>query len=335
MTKFSPQTPPTKPAIAFDKADRETKALLHWVSASKSTPVSELSPEIARRNYKQSVAKTDIEAPKVASIENIAIAGKAGALALRIYKPERDVTKTPSPAPYPAILFCHGGGCVFGDLDTHDSLCCSLSADCEAIVIAIDYRLSPEHNFPAPIEDGISALTWLMTQITALNIDPKRIALAGDSAGGGMATTVIQECRDLPNFSPCAQLLIYPAVDITAKAASRTELSSAFPIDADTLEWFYSHYFDATWPLHDPRAHPMLYQDFVKVPTLIMTAGLDPLHGEAIAYGQRMESFGVPVHYKNYEGTIHGFMGMGRLLRKVHRTARKDMADFLNEQFSG
>ena len=132
---------------------------------------------------------------------------------------------------------------------------------------------------------------------------------------------------------PCAQLLIYPAIDVTGKTASRKQLSDMFPVPADTLEWFFSHYFGETWPLHDKRAHPMKYDSFAQIPTLIMTASLDPLKDEALSYGKRMELSGAPVKYLDYDGTIHGFLGMGRLLRKAHRAARQDMTAFFRLHF--
>ncbi len=309
--------------------DGETKALLHWFSAAKSQPVSSLTPQTARENYKKSLAKTDIPAPEVASIENITIRGQGGELPLRIYRPQ-DQQKG---LKYPAILFCHGGGCVFGDLDTHEPLCAALCADTQAIVISVGYRLAPEHTFPAPIEDGISAFRWLIENTEELGIDPARIAVTGDSAGAGIMTATVQECLGKVKTMPCAQLLIYPAIDVTGSSLSRKSLSDMFPVPADTLEWFFNHYFGETWPLHDKRAHPMKYDNYAQIPTLIMTAGLDPLKDEALSYGKKMEQSGVPVEYLDYEGTIHGFMGMGRLLRKAHRAARQDIAAFLRLQF--
>ncbi len=310
--------------------DRETQALLHWFSATKNQPMSELTPEVARENYKTSLAKTDIKTPDVALIENRAISTPDGTLKIRLYWPQPHNKKKH----LPAILFCHGGGCVLGDLDTHEPLCAALCLDTQALVIAVDYRLAPEHRFPAPIEDAIYAYRWLIDHTESLGIAPHKIALAGDSAGGGIITTALQEIAEKVKIMPCAQLLIYPAVDITGNTPSRRHLTDMFPIPKDTLFWFFNHYFGTSWPLHDKRAHPMKYESFAKVPTLIITAGLDPLKDEALAYGKKMEQDGVKVKYINYEGTVHGFMGMGRLLRKVSRTARQDMAAFLSLHFN-
>jgi acetyl esterase len=232
-----------------------------------------------------------------------------------------------------AILFVHGGGCVLGNLETHDILCRTLCHDTRAMVLSLDYRLAPEHPFPAAVEDTVAALEWLSHEAEALGLDARRIAVAGDSAGGGLAAVALHETKGRLAAPVRAQALIYPALDLRGRLPSRKELADHFPIPQDMIQWFFAHYFGLAWPTSDPRAIPSLYEDYTGLPpALIVTAGHDPLRDEGAEYAETLAAAGVPVDYECCEGTIHGFMNMGRVLRKAHGHTRRRLAAWLAER---
>ena len=168
----------------------------------------------------------------------------------------------------------HGGGCVIGDLETHDIFCRALCHDTGATVLSLDYRLAPEHPFPAAVEDTVAALTWLSHAAASLGLDAERIAIAGDSAGGGLAAVALHETKGALAAPVRAQALIYPALDLRGRLPSRTELAQHFPIPRDMIDWFFDHYFGLAWPFTDPRAIPSLYEDYTRA-----AAGADPHRG--------------------------------------------------------
>ncbi|MGH6865942.1 MAG: alpha/beta hydrolase [Methyloceanibacter sp.] len=309
------------------KLDRETEALLYWASAATATPLWKLSPDAARFEYRRTLAKTEIAPPEIGETTDLKVPGPAGAMTIRRYDP-----KHPGVEPQPAILFMHGGGCVLGDIETHDVMCRTLCHDAGATVFALDYRLAPEHPFPAAVEDSVAALTWLSREASALGLDPARLAVVGDSAGGSLAAVALHETKGSLVVPVRAQLLVYPALDLRGRFPSRKDLADQFPIPFDMIQWFFNQYFGNAWPFADPRAIPSLYKDYSGLPpTLIVTAGHDPLRDEAKDYAETLAVAGVPVTYACFEGTVHGFMNMGRVLRLAHGSARRRIRDWLAE----
>jgi acetyl esterase len=310
------------------KLDREAEALLYWASSSTSTPLWQLSPEIARNDYRRGLAKTEIVPPEIGEASDLEVASEVGALRLRKYVPADPGTDAEA-----AILFVHGGGCVIGDLETHDVFCRTLCHDTRATVLSLDYRLAPEHPFPAAVEDSVAALAWLSHEAPALGLDPTRIAIVGDSAGGGLAAIALHETKGKLAAPVRGQALIYPALDLRGRLPSRKELAAQFPIPRDMIDWFFDHYFGNAWPFTDPRAIPSLYEDYTGLPpALIITAGHDPLRDEGAEYADMLAQAGVPVDYECCEGTIHGFMNMGRVLRTAHGRTRQRIASWLTER---
>jgi acetyl esterase len=307
------------------KLDRETAALLHWVSSATAPPLWSLTPEAAREEYRRTLAKTEIAPPEIGLARDLAVPGPVGPMHMRKYDPAG-----PRSADNAVILFIHGGGCVFGDIETHDVLCRMLCHDTRATVFSLDYRLAPEHPFPAAVEDTVAALTWLSHEAAILGVDPKRIAVAGDSAGGGLAAVALHETKGRLAAPVRAQVLIYPALDLRGRLPSRIERADQFPIPYHLIQWFFGHYFGVAWPLTDPRAIPSLYEDYTGLPpALIITAGHDPLRDEGAEYAETLAAASVPVEYECCEGTIHGFMNMGRLLRTAHGRTRQRIAAWL------
>jgi len=309
------------------KLDREAEALMHWASSSRAPPLWALTPDAAREEYRRSLAKTEIAPPSVGSVTDLTVLGAVGPLRVRKYEPAEAGSGAKA-----AILFLHGGGCVLGDLETHDVLCRTLCHDTGATVLSLDYRLAPEHPFPAAVEDTVAALTWLSREAESLGVDPKRIAIVGDSAGAGLAAVALHETKGRLTAPVRAQALIYPALDLRGRLPSRKELAHHFPIPRDMIFWFFDHYFGHAWPFTDPRAIPALYEDYSGLPTtLIITAGHDPLRDEGAEYADALARAQVPVEYECLEGTIHGFMNMGRVLRKAHGYARQRLGAWLTE----
>jgi acetyl esterase len=313
------------------RLDRETEALLHWASSAPSTPLWSLSPEQARDEYRRMLLKTEIEPPVIGETSDLAVSGPDEPMRLRQYVPTK-VGGTGGAA----ILFIHGGGCVIGDIESHDVFCRTLCHDTEATVFSLDYRLAPEHQFPAAVEDSVAAIEWLSHEAAALGLDPTRIAIAGDSAGGGLAAVALHETKDRLVAPVRAQALIYPALDLRGRLPSRKDLADHFLLPQDMIQWFFGHYFGQAWPIADPRAIPALYEDFSGLPpALIVTAGHDPLRDEGAEYASTLAAAGVPVDYECSEGTIHGFMNMGRVLRKAHGHTRRRLAAWLRANLHG
>lgn len=306
--------------------DRETEALMFWVYSSTTRPLWQLDHQSARREYCRSLSKTDVAPPPIGATEDLTIPGPAGPVHVRKYEPA-----------YPtgaSILFFHGGGGVLGNIETHDTLCRTLCHDSQATVFSVEYRLAPEHPFPAAVHDGVAALEWLSREAPNLSLDPKRIAVAGDSAGGSLAAVALHETKGRLEAPAAAQLLIYPALDLRAREPSRKELAKQFPIPEEMLHWFFDHYFGTAWPIADPRAIPALYEDYSGLPpSLIITAGYDPFRDEGAEYAARLAEAGVPVDYECYQGTVHGYMNMGRMLKVAHQTTRERIKSWLIEQW--
>ena len=313
------------------KLDRETEALLYWASSATATPLWTLTPEVAREEYRRTLGKTEIVPPDIGEASDLTVSGPAGPMTLRKYASAKGRREARA-----AILFMHGGGCVLGDIGTHDIFCRALCHDTGATVFSLDYRLAPEHPFPAAVEDTVAALQWLSREGEAMGLDASRIAVAGDSAGAGLAAVALHETKGVLAAPVRAQALIYPALDLRGRLPSRKALAEQFPIPREMIGWFFDHYFGTAWPFTDPRAIPSLYEDYSGLPpALIVTAGHDPLRDEGHEYAERLSASGVPVEYDCREGTIHGFMNMGRVLRAAHDWGRKRLASWLAARLHG
>lgn len=218
---------------------------------------------------------------------------------IRVYKGDEDAT------PQPLLLWIHGGGWVIGDLDTHDRFCRRLCRDTGAIIVAIDYRLAPEHPFPAAVEDVTAVWRWIAREARALGADPHRLAMGGDSAGGNMTAVL---CQQLPPAQrPCLQVLCYAGVDFSQKRPSRRSFGDGFLLTDALIDWFLDHYAGSR-DRTDPRLSPLLGQITEQPPALLITAGLDPLLDEGLEYGDRLEANGTVVERQHVPEMIHGFV---------------------------
>ncbi|HEY8375466.1 MAG TPA: alpha/beta hydrolase [Nannocystis sp.] len=227
-----------------------------------------------------------------------------GRIAVRIYRPRG------LPRPAPALVYFHGGGFVLGGLDSHDAVCRVLAAEAGCVAIAVDYRLAPEHPFPAAADDALSAFHQAVARAEALGIDRRRIAVGGDSAGGNLSAVVALDTRDEP-VRPALQLLIYPATDLTMSFASVERLGRGFLLEKAQMAWFVRHYTPNEADRRHPRASPWFAPDVAGAPpAAVFTAGFDPLRDEGEAYARKLEAAGVPVTYRCHGGMCHGHINV-------------------------
>jgi acetyl esterase len=216
---------------------------------------------------------------------------------------------------FAALIYYHGGGFVIGTIETHDSTCRRLANKSRCQVISIDYRLSPEHPFPAPTDDGVAAFRHIRDNAASFGADAKRLAVGGDSAGGAIAAVVCQVLRDSGEQGPAFQMLIYPATDSSKQSASRVAFAEGYFLTKGLMDWFWKAYVPAGTDLTDLRLSPLLAKDVKGLPpAFVLTAGYDPLRDEGRAYANRLIDAGIKTTYVNYPGTIHGFFSLTRFL---------------------
>jgi acetyl esterase len=217
------------------------------------------------------------------------------------------------------VVYFHGGGWVIGDLDTHDVLCRELANGSGAAVVAVDYRMGPEHRFPAAVDDCLAATRWLQREAIRLGLDPRRIAVGGDSAGGNLAAVVCLALRDAGAPAPAFQLLIYPATDMRRQAPSHRTNGEGYLLTHETISYFHDHYIDNAAHDLDWRASPLLAPNLGGLPpALVISAGFDPLRDEGLAYAEALTAAGNRAAYVCFERQIHGFITMGRVLDEAH-----------------
>jgi len=265
-------------------------------------------PEL-RQQLRVMVSLMDEPAPALPRIEDIRIPGPAGEIPARVYSARAGKT------PQPTVAYFHGGGWVQGDLETHHGLCARLAEHAGALVVAVDYRLAPEHKFPAAVEDCLAAYRWLRTKGRDVGADLSRVAVAGDSAGGNLSAVVSQLGASAGVPAPTCQVLIYPAVDFSLETSSHRELADGHVIPRDRILWYMEQYLKSDEDKSDLRASPLRAPSFEgQPPAMIVTAGFDPLRDEGRAYGDRLREAGVDVVYREYPGQIHAFVSLTKAI---------------------
>jgi acetyl esterase len=293
----------------------QARALLKLIEDKGVPPIHTLSPEEARKVYRERRYFTQPEPPEVAQVRALAAAGPAGPIPLRLYRPLGSTMDQK----LPVLVYYHGGGWVIGDLETHDTLCRQLANGSGCAVLAVDYRLGPEHRFPAAVDDAIAAAHWVRANAEALHLDASRRAVGGDSAGGNLAAAVAIAARDARDLPLSFQLLIYPATDMRCVAPSHESNGQGYLLTKDTITYFHDHYIDD--PRHDLdwRASPLLHEDLSLLPpAFVLTAGFDPLRDEGMQYAQKLTEAGTPSTLVCFERQIHGFILMGRVLDEAN-----------------
>ncbi len=287
--------------------DPQAKAVLDQFASMGGQQLHEMSVAQARELILGMVALAG-EPESVARIENRTVPGPAGEIPVRIYAPV-------GTAPFPVLVYFHGGGWVIGNLDTHDGICRSLANRVGCLVVSVDYRLAPEHRFPAAPEDCYAATRWLAEHAGSLGGDKGRIAVGGDSAGGNLAAVVALMARDRGGPKLAFQLLVYPATDTDFETRSYRENSEGYFLTRADMVWFWNHYAPRDEDRRNPYAAPLRAASLRGLPpALVITAEFDPLCDDGNAYAARLREDGVPVRLSQQDGLIHGFFQMGAVI---------------------
>ena len=289
--------------------DPQARALIDLMIERGVPAAHTLSPADARRFYRERRGFTQPEPPPVGAVTELVANGPHGPIPMRL------VTPAQGQAPCPVLVFFHGGGWTIGDLDTHDVVCRQLCAASCCAVLAVDYRMGPEHRFPAAPDDCLAAVRWLRGHATEYGLDSGRIALGGDSAGGNLAAVVSIAMRDAGDPPALMQLLIYPATDMRAIAPSHTSNAQGYLLTSDSIAYYRGNYIADQAHCSDWRASPLLAPDLTRLPpALVLTCGFDPLRDEGRQYADALSAAGNRVQYVCFERQVHGFMVMTRVI---------------------
>ncbi len=321
-------------------ADPQMQAVLHELRALEPKPIATLSAEDAReqptpadavkRLLKKQNRSTD-PAP-VADVDDRKIPGKDAQIPVRIYTPNGQ-------GPFPVIVYYHGGGWVIATNDVYDSSARALTNAADAVLISVEYRKGPEHRFPAAHEDAYAAYLWALAHAAEINGDPKRVAVAGESAGGNLAAGVALLARERGQQLPVHQLLVYPVAGHDFTTPSYQENADAMPLNKAAMPWFFEKYLNNPADAKNPLISLVQAKDLRGLPpATVITAEIDPLRSEGKRYAERLREAGVPVTYKNYEGVTHEFFGMGAVVDKAKQAvalAGSELKDSFNGTLSG
>jgi acetyl esterase len=287
------------------KLDPQARAVIERLAASGAPPLHTLMPDEARRAYRASRAALAGAPARVEEIRELPIPGPAGPLRARLYRPG-------GAGALPGLVYFHGGGFTYGDLDTHDVVCRGIAQGTPCAVVSVDYRLAPEHRFPAAVEDAFAATAWIAANGAALGIDPARLVVAGDSAGGNLAAVTALMARDAGGPALSMQVLVYPTTDFAEESESIARFAEGYLLTRESIRWVKRTYLGEESAALDWRASPLRAGDFSRLPSAyIITAGFDPLRDEGRAYAERLAGGGTPVTHECFEGQVHGFLLMG------------------------
>jgi acetyl esterase len=296
----------------------QMKAILDQAAASGAKPFHSMTPVEARQGITALLEPFNSAPEKVAKSEKRSIPGPGGEIPVQVYTPE-------GKAPFPVLVYFHGGGWTIGTIDSWDSFCRSLSNASGCVTVSVDYRLAPEHKFPAGPEDCYAATDWVAKNAASIGGDPARVAVGGDSAGGNLAAVVPLMARDRGGPKLAFQLLIYPATDAGLETPSQQQFQDdGYILSKKDMVWFWGHYLNGDKDKTNPYASPAEASSLRGLPpALVVTAGFDPLRDEGETYAARLQEAGVKTECIRYEGVTHGFVLMAAVLDE----ARKSIAD--------
>jgi acetyl esterase len=282
--------------------DPQTQLVLAQLAAVGAPPLETLTPEEARKAFK--LPQGELE--PVGKVKEITIPGPESDIPIRVYYPKE------SQITYPALVYYHGGGWVVGNIDSHDNVCRAITNLANCVTISVDYRLAPEYKFPAAVEDSFVTLQYIYDHASEFQIDQRRIAVGGDSAGGNLAAVVANLAKDRNSPPICFQLLFYPSTNLGGEpTASMQDNAEGYFLTKGTMEWFRDCYLNGEEDKQNPLVSPSLYKNFSGLPpTLVITAEYDPLRDEGEDYANMLAEAGVEVEVVRYDGTIHGFISM-------------------------
>lgn len=293
--------------------DPQVQALIRLGDLLREPMLHQLPVRDSRRSMRSQTSIVDLPRAAGVDVHESPLRIASGAtLRIRVYRPH-DL-----PRPAPALVYFHGGGFVVGDLASHDGVCSWMAHHARAAVIAVDYRLAPEHPYPAAIEDGFGAWQAIVARRDDLGLGA--IGVGGDSAGGCLAAVCCQQARALGLPQPALQLLIYPVTDVTSQLPSRRLFARGFYLEKDSIDWFTRHYLPDPSTHREPRASPLLADDVADLaPAVVLTAGFDALRDEGQRYADRLREAGVPVTYECAATLPHGFWSMGGVVDEARR----------------
>jgi acetyl esterase len=304
--------------------DPQVAVLLKQMVDMKMPEMHTLGAKAAREFFNTSYKLVAGKPEKVSKVEDMKILGPAGEIPIRVYTPE-------GKGPFPVFVYIHGGGFVLGNIVLGDNLCRSIANRASCVVVSVEYRLAPEHKYPAAVDDSYAAIKWVAKNANRINADPTRIAVGGDSAGGNLSAVVSLRARDEGEKFPMYQVLMYPATQMDMHTTgSLSQFSDGYFLTAGDMIWFGEQYFEKNQDRRIPYASPLLAPNLSKLPpALIITAGFDPLRDEGEAYGEKLKKSGVPVKISRYAGMIHGFLSMDGVISKA-----KDAIDEIGTSLS-
>ena len=296
--------------------DPQAQAVLDGMAASGAPELHTLSVPDARQVI-LSMAAMGGESEAVSRVEDRQIPGPAGSIPIRIYA-------LAGSGPFPVLVYFHGGGWVIGNIESHETVCRTLTNAAGCVTVSVDYRLAPEHKFPVGPEDCYAATQWVATNAATINGDPTRIAVGGDSAGGNLSAVVSLMARDRGGPKLVYPLLIYPATDYMPDTPSLRENGSGYFLTKDDMVWFWNHYLSSEAEAKHPHVSPLRADSLSGLPpALVITAEFDPLRDEGEMYAARLREAGVPAVTARYNGMIHGFLSMAGALDQ----GKKALAD--------
>ena len=280
--------------------DPAAQRFLDGMAQAPARDMAVVTPAEMRAGYDM-LAALGRPAAEPPSTEDTSIPGPAGDIPVRVYRPRAGGV-------HPVVVFLHGGGFTIGSIASHDPLCQQIATGVPAVVVSVDYRLAPEHKFPAAVEDCWAAVQWVADHAAELGGDPARVAVAGDSAGGNLAAVCAIKAREAGGPALALQLLIYPTTDATGSFPSIQENGKGYFLTEETMRWFQDNYLSPDDDRRHPDASPYFVEDLSRLaPAFVVTAEYDPLRDEGEAYAKRLGEAGVPTKVKRYDGMIHAF----------------------------
>jgi acetyl esterase len=294
--------------------DPQAQALMQLMIDKGVPPVNSMTPVEARSSYRSRRTFTQPDAPEVFKVEDKVVSYEGVNVPVRVYHPHA----AQSQAALPGLVYLHGGGWTVGDLDTHDVLCRSLCLQADIVVVSVDYRMGPEHKFPAAYDDTVAAFNWTFAHAASLGIDASRIAIGGDSAGGNLSAAACLGLRGQA-VQPAFQLLIYPATIMWQDTASYHANGKGYMLTQESIAYYTENYLCNREDAKDWRASPQLAESHAGLaPAFVMTAGFDPLRDEGLMYANALSKAGVSAQYICFERQIHGFITMGRVMQEAN-----------------
>jgi acetyl esterase len=312
------------------KLDDDSQAFLDLIAKLGRPPLNSLPPLEGREVFRRGRMATQPELPHVDRVKEYDVPGPNGPIGCRFYRG----AGTADMGPLPVHVYYHGGGWVLGDLDSHDWVCRRIANAAQCAVLSVDYRMAPEHVFPAAFDDSLAALRWAVDNASRLKVDPSRVSVGGDSAGGNLAAAVAIAARDTGSPRLKAQILVYPAVDLSMSGDYYGRFTKDLILTDDTMRWFIDLYIPNKAQRKDWRASPLLADSLANLPpALVILAGFDPLCAEGELYAEKLKGAGCHVTVTRYPGQLHGFLSNGKMLPRANQ-AIDDIAAALKTAFA-